>query len=64
MGQKKPKSKKSLKSKVVGGAKKALGMKGSSGGRRRRETVTGLQNKILKFKLKKKLMKLKFGGRI
>ncbi len=65
MGMKKAKGKKS-KSKVgkaLGKVGKAIGIGGSSGGRKRRTTVTGLQNKILIFKLKKKLNKLKFGGR-
>lgn len=60
MGVKKGKTK---AGKAIKAGKKLLGMKGGGKGRRR-ETVTGLQNKILKLKLKKRLMKLRYGGRI
>ncbi len=65
MGAKKPKKSGTLK-KVAKAGKKILGgssSKGKSTGRRK-ETVIGLQNKILKFKLKRKLNKLRYGGRI
>jgi len=59
------KSKKSRGSKVAKGLKKVSGMlKGKSGGKRRsRVTPEKLAKKILIEKLKKKLYKMKYGGR-
>ena len=63
MGAVKGKSKKtSVVSKAKAVGSKLLGKGKGKGTGRRKETVIGLQNKILKLKLKKKLMKLRYGG--
>jgi len=61
VGIKKAKSSKSKAGKVIGKVKKAIGMKGGSGGRKAKG-VTYWSNKVLVEKLKKKFNKIKYGS--
>jgi len=65
MGVKKTSKKKTTKAgKVVSAVGSMLGTKGKGGGgKRRHHGVAYYQNQVLKEKLKKRLMKLKYGGR-
>ncbi len=56
------KAKKSKSSKVGKAVKSALGLKGKSGGGRRRHGPSYWANKVLVEKLKKRYNKLKYGG--
>ncbi len=66
MGTKKSSSKGkkgSVVSKVKSAIGSKLGLKAKSSGRRRRVTPEKLARQILIYKLKKKLYKMKYGGR-
>jgi len=55
--------KSSIGAKIAGKAKSVLGGGGRSSGTRRHKGVAYYQNAVLKERLKKKLNRLKYGGR-